>query len=303
MAHFPVSSTDLSELLFEDLKSFQELDFEQNWNQSVNLSDEENSLFPNTEAMNSTVFEHNPLLSSATINDGFDIENMDLIFQDELGTTDIDLPIKHEENETVMPSPTRNVQDILSIHSYSQMDNKPQIEELEEAQKKPVIRRVKASKVTKKSKRQIKPVKRFAAIDSSDDEMSDNDDKPKTKRSQKQKLYEMAPFEDPDMERCRLNAINAKMNRDKKKKEKNVLQSEMSKLQAENQELKKKNRKYRKQLSSFEARLSILESIIRAHPGLEESVKASGNNAIIKLDAPSFTSGSDTESDENIIYY
>lgn len=280
--------------LFEDLKSFQELDFENNWNSSVNLSEEENSLFPNTEAMNTTDFDNNPLLSSAIL--GIDTENIDLIFEDELGTTDIDLPIKEEENETVMPSPTHNqefitgidikeepqpagnVQEILSIHSYSQMEtNQPQIMEVKKTEKvqKPVIRRVKTqSKITKKSKRKVKPVKRFADSSDEDDE-SDEELKPKsTNGKAKRKLYEMAPFSDPDMERCRLNAINAKINRDKKKKEKNALQSEMSKLQQENQELKKKNKKYRKQLTSFEARLSILESIIRAHQ-LEDTVKAS----------------------------
>lgn len=145
------------------------------------------------------------------------------------------------------------------------------------------------------AKRQRKPVKHF---DESSEEENDSDYQPdmssnKNKKTRenstsksnttisnnssnrKAKLYEQSPFSDPDMERCRQNAINAKINRDRKRNEKNSMQKEMSKLRRENQDLKKKNQKYRQRLTSFESRLAVLESLIRSQPRLDEMLKAS----------------------------
>ena len=49
-----------------------------------------------------------------------------------------------------------------------------------------------------------------------------------------QRLYEAKPFEDPVKERCRRNAINAKLNRERKAKEKEALARQMSLLRKEN---------------------------------------------------------------------
>ena len=49
-----------------------------------------------------------------------------------------------------------------------------------------------------------------------------------------QRLYEAQPFEDPVKERCRRNAINAKLNRERKAKEKEALAKQMNLLRKEN---------------------------------------------------------------------
>jgi hypothetical protein len=60
-----------------------------------------------------------------------------------------------------------------------------------------------------------------------------------SKMSKKRKLYEARPFEDPERERNRRNAINAKLNRDRKKKERNALMTQMSVLRKDNEKLSK----------------------------------------------------------------
>ena len=184
------------------------------------------------------------------------------------------------------------------------------------------------------AKRQRKPVRHF---DESSEEENDSDYEPemssnkikKTRENstsksnstisnnssnRKAKLYEQSPFSDPDMERCRQNAINAKINRDRKRNEKNSMQKEMSKLRRENQDLKKKNQKYRQRLTSFESRLAVLESLIRSQPRLDEMLKASGNADLLSKgfnDISQFdenfsvsSSGEDVINDpSDVIYY
>merc|ERR1711935_474641 len=126
-----------------------------------------------------------------------------------------------------------------------------------------VLKKVQNGRATKRLR---KPVKRFADSESENDE-NDSDCKVK--------LYEHEPFSDPEMERCRQNAINAKVNRDRKNKEKNKMGQEMAKLRRENQDLKKKNQKYRTRLTDFESRLQLLETFIRSNPRMDEMLKSS----------------------------
>merc|ERR1711935_629134 len=153
------------------------------------------------------------------------------------------------------------------------------------------------------AKRQRKPVRHF---DESSEEENDSDYEPemnsnKNKRTRenstsksnttisnnssnrKAKLYEQGPFSDPDMERCRQNAVNAKINRDRKRNEKNSMSKEMAKLRRENQDLKKKNQKYRTRLTDFESRLQLLETFIRSNPRMDEMLKASGNADFVSV--------------------
>merc|ERR1719270_1279398 len=54
----------------------------------------------------------------------------------------------------------------------------------------------------------------------------------------KRKLYEMEPLADPVAERNRLNALNAKKNRDRKKQQLQLAEEEIDKLREENDELR-----------------------------------------------------------------
>jgi len=308
--------------LFEEI-GFEAIDFDSVWNfanENSTLSEEEKTLFPDTAAMNGSVsftvdFSKDPTMTSAAILDDIeepsasidDVKDDDQIFEgshhlsveldminqllidgQEETTTDIDLAIKEEPNDTVMADPLKvKAEDIREIHSYSQQPLESQPQEAGENQENhdENLNKVQNGRV---AKRQRKPVKRFvdSSDESEDDEVvprkvqkrtrskSNSTSINKNNNNGKTKLYEMKPFSDPDKERCRQNAINAKINRDRKKNERNAMQQQMSTLREENQELKKKNRKYRAKLTTFEARLQALESIIRSN-NLDSLVKAS----------------------------
>lgn len=305
----------------EELEAFSKANFEATWNDLGSLSDEEKILFPDNatdSAMNSNpvllnVGQNNPLLSSVAIEDVPVIKTelpsddlFDLITDVEAGEGHLDFNLETpepEEEEDIIVDFEQDkteqkamAEEVMSIHSYSQQPQQPSVQ-------KP-LNKVQGS--IRVAKRQRKPVRHF-------DETSEEseDEQPIRKRhksnssstsftcsskntSRKVKLYEMNAFADPEMEKCRQNAINAKMNRDKKKNEKSDMQKEMSKLRRENEELKKKNRHYRTKLTSFEARLQIMESIIQSNR-LGGLLKASGND-----DSALSSSGDD---DHQVIYY
>jgi len=366
MAHFPATSA-----LFEEVNSFQQLDFDEFWkfaNDSFEFSDEEKALFPNTEEMNSNPImfnfdASNPLLTSAALEEilpnsssvslmNIDAEDIvdnsltEFLNSDDLqfviedpghGNPVIDLPTIEEENETVMPCPTKEIPtDIFEIHSYSQPQQPSCSSKSEVSAPKPapvkstsrgktgppavapkvqkekeVLKQVQNGRVTK---RQRKPRRHFDSDDDSDYEVptrkrnksnSGTSKSSSNNSNRKVKLYEQGRFDDPDMERCRQNAINAKINRDRKNKEKNNMQNEMNKLKDENQNLKKKNNKYRQRLSSFEARLQLLESVIRSNPQLGEKLKASGNADFVSksINIADEMSSSGEDDQNEVIYY
>jgi len=76
------------------------------------------------------------------------------------------------------------------------------------------------------------------------------------KREKKVKLYERTePFASPEKERQRLNAINAKTNRDKKKNERQELENQVKSLTAERDDLKTENTQLKTKLQIFESQL------------------------------------------------
>jgi len=66
--------------------------------------------------------------------------------------------------------------------------------------------------------------------------------------SKKQRLYEMAPLQDPRREKNRRNAVNSKANRDLKKLQFLGIQEELSALRGQNKNLRKKADSGRRQL-------------------------------------------------------
>jgi hypothetical protein len=327
MDHFAALSP-----LFEEVDNFQQADFEAIWNDSAELiSDEELNLFPNMEDANKYTlinFDMNPMLSATAMEElptftSLDNAEVDLEATHSIEYIDMsdDQPAFELKEEPMEGPVTNSVEDVMSIHSYSQLSNSQNIEKTIEKPKQKVVikkaekivREVKQGRVVTSSKRSRKPRKHFD--ESSEEDESDEDPeeakmaqkvnkkqqqlhKNSNSSNKKSKLYEMEEFNNPEMERCRQNAINAKINRDRKKNEKNYMQKEMSKLTQENAALKKSNRKYRQRLSGFEARLHSLENVIRSHH-LEGVLKASGN--AIKDSSP--ISSGDSDEDTEVIYY
>jgi len=80
----------------------------------------------------------------------------------------------------------------------------------------------------------------------------------------KKKLYELQkPLDNPEAERCRLNAINAKKNRDRKKQELEAAASEIERLRRENAELKAEAEIAREEREEAFAELEMMKSELK----------------------------------------
>jgi len=86
----------------------------------------------------------------------------------------------------------------------------------------------------------------------------------KSKQNQKRKLYEMGPFSDPIKERERLNALNAKRNRDRKKTLIGNAQHEIFKLKTLNKKLIKDATMDKKKLSAAQREIKLLKSRLQS---------------------------------------
>ena len=91
----------------------------------------------------------------------------------------------------------------------------------------------------------------------------------------KVKLYAVKHFADPTKERARQNAVNAKINRERKKKEREMVYSEVASLRQENGTLKRFAAASKKRAAAAETELQRLRAIIRENQ-LEHIIKASG---------------------------
>jgi len=83
----------------------------------------------------------------------------------------------------------------------------------------------------------------------------------------KKKLYECDPLNDPIAERNRLNALNAKKNRDRKKYELQQATVEIEKLREENEELRAETDDYRDRLDSANQELEKLRRMLNIEGG------------------------------------
>merc|ERR1712051_535734 len=86
-------------------------------------------------------------------------------------------------------------------------------------------------------------------------------------RRNKKKLYEFEPLKDPIAERNRLNALNAKKNRDKKKQELMEATAEISKLREERDELRAESESYRDMLDNARREVEQLKQMLKLRGG------------------------------------
>ena len=311
MDNFTVSTPLFEEI--ESLNSFLVEDFERTWGSLdlSNLSEDEKSMQAdfNFNMEVAAAEDKSPMLSSALINDapmysvntiepidGLTFSIMEPFGEESSLVLDPNMIMTTEVSKKEESNVANVVEDIKYIHSYSlPLENKPE-EDVKPnvAEIKPKIRQVQAGRVTKRKR---KPVRKFDDSSDDDSDAEFQGHKQVSSGPRKVKLYQMSEFkDDPVMEQKRQNAINAKVNRDRKKKEKNALTSQMKVLRDENKSLNKKNKKYRSRLSSLEKRLEIMEAVISSH-GLNSALKASGK----KGSSP--TSSSSSSEDEDAVYY
>lgn len=95
------------------------------------------------------------------------------------------------------------------------------------------------------------------------------------KLSARPRLYEQRPFDDPELERCRQNALQAKQNRDRKRQERLDMERELKDLRSENARLRRRELSMSKRMSGLESQLRRVEELLRTRSleGLLEVVK------------------------------
>ena len=104
---------------------------------------------------------------------------------------------------------------------------------------KPILSRF--TKVDVSMKRKTASTKRLRSAPSKLVNCSDTKEAIKQQRKTRRcKAYQLEPFEDPKLERCRRNAINAKKNRDYKNQRLNQLEAEVAQIRKEKEELSEK---------------------------------------------------------------
>ena len=107
-----------------------------------------------------------------------------------------------------------------------------------------------------------------------------------------QRLYEAQPFDDPVKERCRRNAINAKLNRERKAKEKEALNRQMSLLRRENRRAQteadvaeKRAEEAERRAAEAEAELERLRAVLRENGlGCKTALRPHHDNYAEKMD-------------------
>merc|ERR1712168_695578 len=86
----------------------------------------------------------------------------------------------------------------------------------------------------------------------------------KQRKLKKIKLYEVAaPLANPEAEKCRLNAINAKKNRERKKAQLEVAQKQIEELKSENRALRQEANSVREDLDSALQEIQQLKSLMK----------------------------------------
>ena len=107
-----------------------------------------------------------------------------------------------------------------------------------------------------------------------------------------QRLYEAKPFDDPVKERCRRNAINAKLNRERKAKEKEALARQMSLLRKENRRAQteadtaeRRAEEAERRAADAEAELERLRAVLRENGlGCKTALRPHDDNYSEKMD-------------------
>jgi len=95
----------------------------------------------------------------------------------------------------------------------------------------------------------------------------------------KRKLYEMGPLTDPSAERNRLNALNAKKNRDKKKAQLTEAEEEIQRLRSENEDLRTEAEEVKDELEEARQELRALKEALKLQHGSHHS-SLLGNDGI-----------------------
>lgn len=281
--------------IFDDEKNevpgdqeFQNLSFQEAWNLLEPLTDLEKALFADekdisgfeepSEGINGQpdnmlelpLMNEDPMMSTTLTSEPFlEFLPPDSTVSDESGT--------QEEAENAVPDGYP-----AAIHSYTQqyresvppfnLEDAVEGDEIvyedseeESGEKSPEMA---TEVVVRRSQRPLK--RKSLEIEGQDDDDDDQHVRSTKKLKKmgssfsngKKKLYTAGPFTDPEKEKCRINALNAKKNREKKKQERQKMIDELNRLKSENQVLKRRSIKMTERASNAEAELQRLRDLL-----------------------------------------
>ena len=94
------------------------------------------------------------------------------------------------------------------------------------------------------------------------------------------KAYELEKLNDPVLERCRRNAINAKKNRELKKAKMEELENTIAEVQREKNDLAGTNEGLRKEKEQLENEVKYLKNIIQNQSQISELLQKLGSSEI-----------------------
>lgn len=97
----------------------------------------------------------------------------------------------------------------------------------------------------------------------------------------KRKAYELDPLEDPEMERCRRNAINAKRNREQKKAQLAELERTVESVSRERDQLAGENESLREAKMKLEQQVKHLSNILKNQSKLSEVISKLGMTSVV----------------------
>jgi hypothetical protein len=141
---------------------------------------------------------------------------------------------------------------IIYDHDSSKSDDEN--DDLKTSEDKNTVANAQVHKAVRRRRQRRSNKRRTVSTDIDDDKAIFSNGKPK--------LYTVRPFSNPEMERARLNAINAKINRERKKQEADTMKREMDRLRRENNELKKAKSSWSSRASQAEQELKRLQTIL-----------------------------------------
>lgn len=229
---------------------YQVLDFESAWDCKEPLDSAQDNLFKKMNSIDSDLLAQDPFLSSThSEDDGF---NEDLTapssISDELTFLDMDVGTTQEPEAPIDP-------DTIYYSDSDQDEAKSGDQEIHYEITVDGPPSPKKSKKTRRGKKR-KPKANAWLLNKRDEVKEATGDT-------QVKLYEQQPFQDKELERCRKNALSAKINREKKKLKQEQIQKEMESLREENARLKRQEEESKRRARKAELELLRMRDMLR----------------------------------------
>lgn len=234
---------------------FQNEEFERMWSclaQTETLSDQEKDLFDVQPPPPPGLFDDNPMFSAAPFLEDDDMFGFD-------GGDDGE-PSRRPD---VIYYSDSDAAEGKAKEDDDDGQTRQEEEEKEAEREAPVAetrRPVRQRRRQKRGRRRPRPAARRPEPGTSDDD----DDKEGIFSNGKPKLYAERPFKNPQLERARLNAINAKKNRDRKKQESARMEGEMRALREQNARMQRSLRRFEVRAEQAERELEAIKTLLRS---------------------------------------